>query len=674
MRAKYVSIIIIAFMVLTLLPCGSSESYAATSGGDKMAAYASSCVGKSKSQVGLGSSGEWCAAFVKKCADKSGNGSLVGSNGYVISQAVQTVNKKGGKITFVNKTVYDSDKQFFSSARCSYNSKYTPQKGDLMIINIGNYRWKDFGQYTGHYAFSHVGIVVQANSTFDIYTVEGNTSCNCGKHSDYTHVEKKHRKGGISGYKIVAYVTPKYSTSKTVSKSSSGTASSGASKVVSNVVTNVESSGSSNVVSYGWPTASRTITGHWGLESGHARPYHYGIDIGAAGGSKVYAAADGIVIGAGLFGGYGYCVRIKHSNGQVTLYGHNSKLAVVKNQTVKKGQVIAYVGGTGSGGKVVYANHLHFGIYLNESALNKEGAKASAITIDPEKALKNSSTTSSTSKPATTTPKPTSTSSTTNKSTSSSQTQNSTQPSTQGQTADGKIVTQDVYNSKYKNNSKYKCTKVYKYSTRSKSTTTSGYDSLDGYTKYDTKTSTSYSGYKLGSPCSTSTSYSGNKKVTTSAVNVGYYYYAYAAANPTSTSDWSFVCGKSRSGVISYMKSNYSASSAWSEQNLRYFWLISTNDLGSVIKGSQVTKISTSIPYCDNSNVSVGTLTKTGYHYYDIPMYRYSKCYKLKYVTTVNYFYKWSGWSSWSDWVTNPPSASDSVKISSDVRYLVRAK
>lgn len=234
-----------------------------------------------------------------------------------------------------------------------------------------------------------------------------------------------------------------------------------------------------------------------------------------------------------------------------------------------------------------------------------------------------------------------------------------------------KIVSEAEYNSKYRNNSKYKCTKLYRYATRSKETTTSGYDSLSGYTKYDSNTSTTYSDYKFGTPISSSTSYSGGKKVTKSASDAGYYYYAYAAGNPSKSSDWSFFCAKSRSTVISHMKQNYSASYAWSENNLRYFWFISTSDLGSNPSGS---KISRSIPYCSNSTVGVGSFSKSGTHYYDIPMYKYNRCYKVKTVTRINYFYRWSQWSSWSDWTPNPPSAGDTVKIDDNVKYSVEMR
>ncbi len=148
-----------------------------------------------------------------------------------------------------------------------------------------------------------------------------------------------------------------------------------------------------DTVTYTWPTTSRNVVGNWGYEPGHYYDYHYGIDIVADKGAKVYAAADGKVIGAELYGSYGYCVRIKHANGQVTLYGHNSRLNTKKGDSVKRGDVIAYVGGTGSEGAEVYAAHCHFGIYKSESALkNENGCEASKITINPKDVLKETAT------------------------------------------------------------------------------------------------------------------------------------------------------------------------------------------------------------------------------------------------------------------------------------------
>lgn len=231
------------------------------------------------------------------------------------------------------------------------------------------------------------------------------------------------------------------------------------------------------------------------------------------------------------------------------------------------------------------------------------------------------------------------------------------------------LVTADEYESAYKGNSNYAATPMYRYATRSKLTTSSGKDTVSGYTKYDTKTTTSTSGYKFGTPITTSTAYTSTSKVTKSAVNKGYYYYIYTVAAPSKTSDWTYYGARSRSSVISYMKQNFSASSAWGESRLRYFWYISSTDLGSTSA-----KLNKSVPYCEESTVGVGTTSKSGTHLMDLKMYKYSRCYKVKTVTTTNYFYKWTGWSAWSAWTPEYKSASDTVKRDTQVMYMIQAK
>jgi len=83
---------------------------------------------------------------------------------------------------------------------------------------------------------------------------------------------------------------------------------------------------------------------------------HTGIDFGAAYGTPIQAAADGVVVSAGPLGGYGNATVIDHGNGLATLYGHQSSIAVVPGQKVRRGQVIGYVGCTG----LCTGPHLHF--------------------------------------------------------------------------------------------------------------------------------------------------------------------------------------------------------------------------------------------------------------------------------------------------------------------------
>ena len=85
-----------------------------------------------------------------------------------------------------------------------------------------------------------------------------------------------------------------------------------------------------------------------------------GIDIGAARGTPIHAAAGGIVIiarGNGAWnGGYGNYVVITHGNGAQTLYSHLRSAIVSPGQSVVNGQVIGYVGSTGR----ATGSHLHF--------------------------------------------------------------------------------------------------------------------------------------------------------------------------------------------------------------------------------------------------------------------------------------------------------------------------
>jgi len=96
------------------------------------------------------------------------------------------------------------------------------------------------------------------------------------------------------------------------------------------------------------------------------KDFHPGIDISTPVGTNVHAPADGIVISAGVQGGYGNALLIDHGYGVVTRYGHLSGYAVKPGQRVKRGEVIAYVGSTGRS----TGPHLHYEVWVRDQAQN----------------------------------------------------------------------------------------------------------------------------------------------------------------------------------------------------------------------------------------------------------------------------------------------------------------
>lgn len=116
-----------------------------------------------------------------------------------------------------------------------------------------------------------------------------------------------------------------------------------------------------------WPCPSSTrVTSDYGQRispTAGASSDHKGIDIGAAYGADIVAAADGTVVFAGYSNGGGNYVMIDHGGSLYTVYMHASSLCVENGTKVKRGQVIAKVGSTG----ISTGNHLHFGVSLNGS-------------------------------------------------------------------------------------------------------------------------------------------------------------------------------------------------------------------------------------------------------------------------------------------------------------------
>ena len=95
---------------------------------------------------------------------------------------------------------------------------------------------------------------------------------------------------------------------------------------------------------------------------------HTGIDIPASGGTPILAAKSGQVVTSAYHYSYGNYVVIDHGNGNSTLYAHMSSRAVSEGQMVTQGQVIGYVGTTGSS----TGNHLHFEVRDNYTRVDPE--------------------------------------------------------------------------------------------------------------------------------------------------------------------------------------------------------------------------------------------------------------------------------------------------------------
>jgi murein DD-endopeptidase MepM/ murein hydrolase activator NlpD len=90
--------------------------------------------------------------------------------------------------------------------------------------------------------------------------------------------------------------------------------------------------------------------------------FHAGLDFTAPLGTPIYATADGVVKEASFnAGGYGNHVVINHGFGYQTLYGHMYKIKSHVGQSVKRGEVIGYVGSTGKS----TGPHCHYEVHKN---------------------------------------------------------------------------------------------------------------------------------------------------------------------------------------------------------------------------------------------------------------------------------------------------------------------
>ena len=99
--------------------------------------------------------------------------------------------------------------------------------------------------------------------------------------------------------------------------------------------------------------------------------FHHGVDLAAPKNTPIMAAADGVITLLGRKGGYGKYIRIRHTDGFETAYGHMNgyRQDLKVGSRVKRGEVIGYVGSTGRS----TGPHLHFEILKNNKTVNPLG-------------------------------------------------------------------------------------------------------------------------------------------------------------------------------------------------------------------------------------------------------------------------------------------------------------
>lgn len=94
---------------------------------------------------------------------------------------------------------------------------------------------------------------------------------------------------------------------------------------------------------------------------------HPGIDFAASIGTPIYATADGTIAEVSVkFSGYGKMIEVEHGFGYRTRYAHMHEFAVRRGQSVKRGDLIGYVGNTG----LSTAPHLHYEVLINGSVVD----------------------------------------------------------------------------------------------------------------------------------------------------------------------------------------------------------------------------------------------------------------------------------------------------------------
>lgn len=99
------------------------------------------------------------------------------------------------------------------------------------------------------------------------------------------------------------------------------------------------------------------------------KKFHEGMDFSAPTGTEIYATGDGVVVAVeSSYSGYGKHVKIDHGFGYQSTYAHMSKFNCKVGQKVKRGDVIGYVGSTGTS----TAPHIHYEVSLRGKKVNPQ--------------------------------------------------------------------------------------------------------------------------------------------------------------------------------------------------------------------------------------------------------------------------------------------------------------
>ena len=117
-----------------------------------------------------------------------------------------------------------------------------------------------------------------------------------------------------------------------------------------------------------WPVMG-PISSYYGYRTspgGIGSTFHEGVDIAGDYGTPISATAAGTVTQAGWVGGYGYLVEVRHADGIVTRYGHNSAVLVYEGQHVDQGSMIALMGSTGNS----TGPHCHYEVRIHGEAVD----------------------------------------------------------------------------------------------------------------------------------------------------------------------------------------------------------------------------------------------------------------------------------------------------------------